>query len=297
MPSHDSKSVPTRAAEPAFIDEVGRGHGGIVYRGVFQGQPCFIKVPPVSLAETVQTRASFEHEALQLARLQRSGLPRVLHLAQGGERPYVVFSRPKGRVLHEWLLARPSDQAIYEVASALCHALFQLHSLGYVHAELSPSHVFVSDTLQVELLDHGSVHRRVPFEATADLNGLSELLRRCAAQLIDPESAATLLTLAESCRREGASLTELLRALHARLAILQGRALIATGLGVQHLQRYVRPGSMTRRELAQLQQRFHSGGLSAVTVLVAPEGGGKSRRCSSANVSRLIKHSGVPSLS
>jgi len=313
LSSDDSKNVPTRTAEPIFLDEVGRGHGGIVYRGVFHDVPCLIKVPPVSLAETAHTRASFnhsggaglapqaprlptfDHEVLLLARLQLSGMARVLHLSQASERPYVVFSRPKGRVLDEWLRTQPNEQAIYEIASALCNALQQLHSLGYVHAELSPNHVFVSDALQVELLDYGSVHRRVPFDASADLNGLCELLRRLAKHLLDAHAQAALWSLAETCQGEGAALTELLRALHARLAILQGRALIATGLGIQHLPRHLKSPSATRRELAQLQQRFHSGALGAVTVVVAPEGAGKSRLL--ADFSESVRARGVHVLS
>ena len=254
-----------------------------------------IKVPPVALAETVHTRVGFEHEALQLARLQLSGMPRVLHLSQAGERPYVVFSRPKGKVVDEWLRTQPSEQAIYEVASSLCHALQQLHSLGYVHAEVSHSRVFVSGTGLVQLLDYGSVHRRVPFDAASDLSGLSELVRRFAKQLSDPEAGAALWSLAETCHRDGGALTELLRALHARLAILQGRALIATGLGIQHLPRHLKRPIATRRELALLQQRFHSGALGAVTVVVAPEGGGKSRLL--ADFSESVRARGVHVLS
>jgi len=276
---------------------MGRGHGGIVYRGVFRDEPCVIKVPAVALAETVHTRAAFEHEALQLARLQLSGMPRVLHLSQAGERPYVVFSRPKGRAVGEWLRTQPGERAIYEVASSLCNALQQLHSLGYVHAELSPNHVFIAGTGLVQLLDRGSVHRRVPFDASADLTGLCELLRRFAEPLQGSEAGAALWSLAETCQREEGSLSELLRALHARLAIMQGRALIATGLGIQHLPRHVLTNapSTTRRELAQLQQRFQSGALGAVTVVLAPEGGGKSRLL--ADFSESVRARGVHVLS
>src|ERR1700712_1718853 len=97
MPTDDSKST-GHPDEPRLLDEVGRGHGGVVYRGLFRDEPCFVKIPPASLAETVHTRADFEHEALQLARLQRAGLPRVVHVAQPSERPYVVFALPKGQV-------------------------------------------------------------------------------------------------------------------------------------------------------------------------------------------------------
>jgi signal transduction histidine kinase/CheY-like chemotaxis protein len=267
MATHESSTAPT------FLEEIGSGHGGVVYRGLFRDHPCFIKVPPAALADTLQTRASFEQEALQLARLQLAGMPRVLHVAHATEPAHVVLSLPQGRVFDEWLSTQPSEQAGLEVASALCSALCQLHALGYVHAEMSPEHVFVSDARTVQRAVVEQLHRRVPFDAAHDVSALGALLRRLAGSLDEPRAQAALLTIVDTWQSPG----ELLRAIHARLALLQGRAAIATGLGIQHLARTARPAAAMRRELAQLQQQFHSGALGAMTVVVAPEGAGKSR--------------------
>jgi signal transduction histidine kinase/ActR/RegA family two-component response regulator/serine/threonine protein kinase len=295
MPPDDSKSFAPRPAEPVFLDEVGRGHGGTVYRGVFRDEACFIKVPPAALAETVHTRANFEREALQLARLQLAGMPRVLHLAAASERPYVVLSLPKGRVWGEWLRTKPSELTALEVASALCQGLCQLHALGYLHAQLEPEHVFVSEARAVQLLDQGSVHRQIPFDVTADVQGLAELLRRLAAVLREPEAQAAFTSIIDSCQSAARAPSDYLRALNARLALLQGRAPLATGLGLQLTARSTKQPPIVRRELAQLQQRFHTGALGPVTVVVAPEGAGKSRLL--ADFSESVRARGVHVLS
>jgi len=80
-----------------FLDEVGRGHGGIVYRGVFQDVPCLIKVPPVSLAETLHTRASLNHSggaglAPQAPRLPTSERGRVSGQVWSGKSGYALTS-------------------------------------------------------------------------------------------------------------------------------------------------------------------------------------------------------------
>ncbi|HET8939558.1 MAG TPA: AAA family ATPase, partial [Polyangiales bacterium] len=291
MPTDDSKNPAQWTAEPVFLEEIGRGYGGCVYRGLFRGEPCFIKVPQADLAESVHTRTSFEDEALQLARLQRVGMPRVVHLAQASERAYVVFSLPTGRVLPEWLQTRPSEQSVLEVASALCNAVCQLHALGYVHADLAPERVVIAGTHTVQLLDHGSVHRRVPFDPASDLHGLTALLRHLSCALAEPAAGAALSAIVDACHGSDRAPSDFLRAVHARLALLHAHPPIATGLGTDQLERAVRPSAAVRRELTQLQQRFHSGALGAVSVVVAPEGAGKSRLL--ADFSESVRARGV----
>lgn len=278
MRSQDKSSAVPRTTEPTFFSEVGHGLGGVVFEGRWRNEACFIKVPPTMMAERALARATFERDVLQLSRLQLAGMPRVLHVSDAQERPYAVLAPANGFAPEAWLRSRPSKQATVEVAIALTYAICRLHAHGYVHGELTTEHVRVSETLAVQLLDLGSVHRPAQFDPSIDTTNLIHVLRRLASGVADRAGQRGLVARIDAWAEARSAPAELLRSLIVHRTELSGctQVVLSTGLNPSMLSRpqLSRP---VRVELNQLQQSFRNQTLAPVTVLLAPPGAGKTR--------------------
>ncbi|HKP61522.1 MAG TPA: ATP-binding protein [Polyangiales bacterium] len=173
-----------RIPEVTLLEEVGRGPGSVVFRALHRGSGCTVKLPSDRPAAFVPNAHSFEQDMLQLARLSRSGLARLLQLGATGETPYAILDQVRGEPLAARLRRSPSEASILELAQSLAVCLQRLHEAGFVHGNLSADHVLVSEEgARIQLLDKGTVSRPVPFDTRADTRALGNLLGDCARHL------------------------------------------------------------------------------------------------------------------
>ena len=117
-----------------------------------------IKVMRQSLTPAIGDRL-LKHEALKAMQLSHANIVNVYDYDRHGNQFFIVMEWLSGESLNE-LLRRTRDRAlpreytdriIDEVVAGLKH----VHAKNLVHADLNPANVFITDTLEVKLLDFG----------------------------------------------------------------------------------------------------------------------------------------------
>jgi len=276
-----------RIPELVFFEEIGRGHGGVVYRGTFHEQPCCIKLPDERARVSSGAQHGFERDILQLARLPSAGLPRVLHLGSSAETPYAVLEATRGKSLMEILAGKLSEVEALTLSLQLTGQVSQMHSAGFVHGDLSTTQILrIVGQSTLCLMDSGSVHRPIPFDAGVDSRALLSLLR-----LLTANAGAQDGVLGHTVRDFAAAekeLPRLARELAAGLAQL-------TATPAPRARRA--PTCRTRSELVLLRRRWelaadHAG---RVMVVLGAPGAGKTRLLG--GFAELLRQRGVPVLS
>jgi eukaryotic-like serine/threonine-protein kinase len=188
-----------RIPEVTLLEEVGRGPGSVVFRALHRGAGCVVKLPSDSLPNIANQSTTFEQDMLQLARLSRAGLPRVLQLGATVDTPYAILDQAQGEPLSSVLRRPLTDLTVLDLSRALTTCLQRLHEAGFVHGSLTAEQVLCSEQgTRVTLVDNGSMSRPIPFDSRSDARALGTLLRDCARQIQGPSKIrASMLGLAD----------------------------------------------------------------------------------------------------
>jgi len=151
-----------------ILRRVGKGGMGAVYQAAdnrIPGKTWAIKemsdVAITDPLEKQQARAAFRQEALMLARLDHTNLPKVTDHFTEGNKQYLVMDFIEGETLAEQLEREgggplPVDEVL-DRARQLCDVLKHLHSQSpsVVFRDLKPRNVMASPTGTVKLIDFG----------------------------------------------------------------------------------------------------------------------------------------------
>jgi serine/threonine-protein kinase len=141
-----------------FVEKVGRGGMGTVYRAVDETleRDVAVKVLNSEITEP-EVLKRFRTEALTLARLNHPGIAVVYDLHQQDGDLFMVMEFVRGETFQQLSERRgqlPLDQAIALGSQAL-DALAYAHRLGIVHRDLKPSNLMLTDRGQVKVMDFG----------------------------------------------------------------------------------------------------------------------------------------------
>jgi len=148
-----------RLGQVALLAELGAGGMGKVYKGHHLGldKPVAVKVMGHQLAGDGMAKARFLREARTAAKLDHSGIVRVLDVNEDGGVPYIVMEYIEGTDLaallkkHGALDGIATLRAIAQVADGLANA----HAEGIVHRDIKPHNIFASKDGRVKLGDFG----------------------------------------------------------------------------------------------------------------------------------------------
>ncbi len=137
------------------------GGMGVIYAvsGGESGFPLLMKVPRLGAGEPAESVITFEVEAMVLASLKGSHVPRFVAAGDLAAQPYLVMERVEGRPLSDW--AERSPLPVPEVAqrgAALALALHDLHLQEAIHLDVKPSNALVRPDGEVVLIDFGLAH-------------------------------------------------------------------------------------------------------------------------------------------
>lgn len=94
-------------------------------------------------------RLSIERQAYLLTRLQGVGFEQIADHNLDSAEPYLILPKRVCPTLAQWMLdwsQLPPRIQLFELAAAIMQTVAQLHSLGYVHQQLTSKHVLVSPT-------------------------------------------------------------------------------------------------------------------------------------------------------
>ena len=102
----------------------------------------------------------FERQAIITTAARSSSIPCLTysHL-DSATRPILIFPQVAAIRIDEWLAAQnqaPPLSAVIWIFRQLLQGLEAIHALGYVHGNLRPEHVLVSESLQVTIVGLGS---------------------------------------------------------------------------------------------------------------------------------------------
>jgi len=142
-----------------IIEELGRGGMAVVYRAY---QPSLnryvaIKVLPPQLSFDQQFVDRFQREARAAANLRHPNIVVIHDVAHHDDTYYIVMEYLEGRTLKELveqtgpLPPQRAAHIVEQVAAALDYA----HQRGFVHRDVKPANIFVSEGDRVTLTDFG----------------------------------------------------------------------------------------------------------------------------------------------
>jgi serine/threonine protein kinase len=140
---------------------LGAGGMGTVYlaHDVTVDRPVALKFLLPSLVAQTEYRARFEQEARTMAKVDHPNLATLYSVERDGEVPFLVMKYVTGKTLAQRLKERPRVPLLEAAAliRQMGDALMALHGKGFVHRDLKPGNVIVSDAGHVTLLDFGLV--------------------------------------------------------------------------------------------------------------------------------------------
>ncbi|MBX3474248.1 MAG: serine/threonine protein kinase [Planctomycetes bacterium] len=148
-----------RLGQVALLAELGTGGMGKVFKGHHLGldKPVAVKVMGHQLAGDSMAKARFLREARTAAKLDHSGIVRVLDVNEEGGVPYIVMEYIEGTDLaallkqHGALDGMATLRAVAQVADGLANA----HAEGIVHRDIKPHNIFAAKDGRVKLGDFG----------------------------------------------------------------------------------------------------------------------------------------------
>jgi serine/threonine protein kinase len=141
--------------------KLGAGGMGTVYLAtdLTVDRPVALKFLLPALAAETEYRARFEREARVMAKVDHPNLLTLYGVERDGEVPFLVMKYVTGRTLAKFIKDRtklPLTEAM-PLIRQMTSALTSLHSQGYVHRDLKPGNIIVSDEGHVTLLDFGLI--------------------------------------------------------------------------------------------------------------------------------------------
>jgi serine/threonine protein kinase len=141
--------------------KLGAGGMGTVYLAtdLSVDRPVALKFLLPVLAGQSEYRARFEQEARVMAKVDHPNLVTLYGVERDGEIPFLVMKHVTGRTLANVIEERTklSLNEAMPLIKQMTAALVALHVHGYVHRDLKPGNVIVSEEGHVTLLDFGLI--------------------------------------------------------------------------------------------------------------------------------------------
>ncbi|HSN27142.1 MAG TPA: serine/threonine-protein kinase [Kofleriaceae bacterium] len=135
------------------LDVIGEGGMGTVYAAE-QAEPRRRVAIKVLLARSPNAVARFRAEAAIMARLDHSGIARVLEAGESNGSPFLVMEHVDGMTLDEAARSMTRERKL-RLFLAICDAVHHAHLKGVIHRDLKPSNVMVRADGRVVVLDFG----------------------------------------------------------------------------------------------------------------------------------------------
>jgi eukaryotic-like serine/threonine-protein kinase len=209
-PSHGAPELADRPSEPPPADTIvppripghrvrrviACGGFGVVFDGERMGDGRRVAIK-IAREDRGDARACVEREIAVLTRIGAPHVPAVLaHGRTEAGTPYVVMEHIAAPTLAARLVDRPAPPSIGETTAitiAILDALSHVHACGYVHRDVKPENIFVSDSGQVRLVDFGLAVRMDGAGAVFDATREGEAVG--TAEYMAPEQCEGLINV------------------------------------------------------------------------------------------------------
>jgi serine/threonine protein kinase/tetratricopeptide (TPR) repeat protein len=123
------------------------------------GRDVALKVLPDTLADDVDMRARFEHEARAVAAISHPSIMAIHELAVISGRPVAVVELLEGESLRTRLSRGPMPwREVAQMGARIADGLAAAHAKGIVHRDLKPENIFITPEMRPKILDFGLAH-------------------------------------------------------------------------------------------------------------------------------------------
>lgn len=163
--ARELKRLPRPASTPQTIGKYPihqvLAHGGMstIYESVHPALECPVVVKALSGLKllSVQARERLLSEQLVFGKLRHETIVSVLDAGQDGDIPYIVMERLQGQTLSQWIKSKgPQSVAVTcAIGAVLAEALEAIHTAGFVHCDVKPNNIMLTDSGRIKLLDFG----------------------------------------------------------------------------------------------------------------------------------------------
>jgi serine/threonine protein kinase len=141
-----------------IVGRLGSGGMGVIYDAIDlpAGRRVALKVLRRGHTDAAAARRALEHEAAAMTLARCARVCRTYGLAECGGQPCLVMERLIGCTLQARLAVAPmSIETAVDIGVEIAAALERIHRARFVHSDLKPANVFITDTGRIKILDFG----------------------------------------------------------------------------------------------------------------------------------------------
>lgn len=178
-----------------IIEQLGQGGMATVYKAYHPALDRYVAIKALhpAIMEDPNFLSRFEREAKVVAKLEHPNIVPIYDFAEHGGQPYLVMKFIEGETLKARLTKGPlSKEEALRIVDAVGSALNYAHDRGYLHRDVKPSNVLISEDGGIYLADFGLA--RI---AEAGASTLSGDMLMGTPHYISPEQAQGSLKLDE----------------------------------------------------------------------------------------------------
>jgi len=145
-----------------IIAELGQGGMGVVYkaRDPFIGRLVALKTVTPELVSNPEILERFYREAQSAGVLQHPNIVTIYDLGEADGRPYIAMEFVEGENLQNIINRRAKIPlaAKLKLVQQVCEGLSHAHKQGFVHRDVKPANILVTNDGNVKVVDFGVVH-------------------------------------------------------------------------------------------------------------------------------------------
>jgi serine/threonine-protein kinase len=145
-----------------IVAELGQGGMGVVYkaRDPFIGRLVALKTITPELVSDPEILKRFYREAQSAGTLQHPNIVTIYDLGEAEGRPYIAMEFVEGESLQNIInrRARIPLAAKLKLVQQFCEGLGHAHKHGFVHRDVKPANILVTNDGNVKVVDFGIVH-------------------------------------------------------------------------------------------------------------------------------------------
>lgn len=128
-----------------LIRELGAGSQSFVYLINYKNQMMTLKVPR-TYQNLDETWKNYQREASILARIENPYLAKVYEVNRVGDIPYMLTEFINGHPLSEVIQnGKLAEEKVWQLARCLAEALACVHQRKFIHRDLNPKNILISD--------------------------------------------------------------------------------------------------------------------------------------------------------
>ena len=157
-----NQKVVQKIGKYEILAELGQGGMGVVYkaRDPFIGRLVALKTITPGLVSDPEILKRFYREAQSAGTLQHPNIVTIYDLGEADGRPYIAMEFVEGESLQSIINRRAGIPlaAKLKVVQQFCEGLGHAHKHGFVHRDVKPANILVTNSGNVKVVDFGIVH-------------------------------------------------------------------------------------------------------------------------------------------